>query len=302
MLDILRIDRGDTVEQRQEHRAQWLALSRLGNFKAGERSVSLWFQLHGTSQIDAREGSFLLRRGDWMLLERDSAPQAQAGRDALLLGIVIPASLWNEALHRLPPHAVPLPGRGRLCASERRIALRLWRQGAQTTLTDIQRQRRLHMLLQHLTAQQPETRELLLRCPGRSWQRKRQMLVRLQCARLFLEGNSHRIVTLTELADLTHLSVWHFAKTFQQLYQESPLALAHRLRLDRACTLLTTTGQAISEVGWACGFDSGCSFARAFRARYGMTPSRFRITRPSPAPASRNRPIRQTEAPDLCYY
>ncbi len=302
MLDILRIDRGDAVEQRQETRAQWLALSRLGNFKVGERSVSLWFQLHGTSRIDAREGGFQLRRGDWMLLERDSAPHAQAGRDALLLGIVIPASLWSDALHRLTPHAVPLPGRGRLCASERRIALRLWRQGAQATLTGTQRQRRLHMLLQHLTAQQPETRGLILRCPGRSWERKRQMLTRLQCARLFLEGNSHRIVTLTELAELTHLSVWHFAKTFQSLYLESPLALAHRLRLDRACTLLATTGQAISEVGWACGFDSGCSFARAFRARYGMTPSRFRVTRASPALPPRSRQFPPPEALDLrCY-
>lgn len=302
MLDILRIDRGDAVEQRQDTRAQWLALSRLGHFKVGERSVSLWFQLHGSSRIDAREGEFQLRRGDWMLLERDSAPQVQAGRNALLLGIVIPASLWGEALLRLSPHAVPLPAHGRLCAGERRIALRLWRQGAQAALTAAQRQRRLHMLLQHLTAQQPETRDLLLRCPGRSWQRKRQMLARLQCARLFLEGNSHRIVTLTELAELTHLSVWHFAKTFQSLYRESPLALAQRLRLDRACTLLTTTAQAIAEVGWACGFDSACSFSRAFRARYGMTPSRFRVSRPSPASAPRSRALQPPELLDLCHY
>lgn len=300
MLNILRIDRGDAVEQRQDTRAQWIVLSRLGHFQVSERSVSLWFQLHGSSRIDAREGSFQLQRGDWMLLERDSIPQVQAGREALLLGIVIPASLWSEALCRLSAHAVPLPGRGHLRTSERRIALRLWRQGTQMVLTETQRQRRLHMLLQHLAAQQPESRDLLRRSPGRSWQRKRQMLTRLQCARLFLDGNSHRVVTLTELAQLTHLSVWHFAKTFQSLYRESPLALAQRLRLERACMLLSTTAQAISEVGWACGFDSGCSFSRAFRARYGMTPSRFRITKRHAAP--RHEHQEEPELLELCYF
>ena len=36
-------------------------------------------------------------------------------------------------------------------------------------------------------------------------------------------------------------------------------------------------GDLAKQVGAACGFENNCSFSRAFRARYGMPPSLYRM-------------------------
>jgi AraC family transcriptional regulator len=48
------------------------------------------------------------------------------------------------------------------------------------------------------------------------------------------------------------------------------------MRLERAADLLTSTTMMIGEVAAASGFDNCCSFARAFRARFGVSATRYR--------------------------
>lgn len=122
---------------------------------------------------------------------------------------------------------------------------------------------------------------------GRSRSRKRQVFGRMQRARLYLEGNSHRVVRIGELAELTNFSSWYLSKTFQSLYEESPQSLSARLRLERAADLLRDTDMMVGEVAAASGFDNCCSFARAFRARYGQSASRWRWGNPNASIASR---------------
>jgi len=98
----------------------------------------------------------------------------------------------------------------------------------------------------------------------------------MQRARMYLEGNSHRVVRIGELAELTNFSSWYLSKTFQSLYEESPQSLSARLRLERAAMLLRDTDMMIGEVASASGFDNCCSFARAFRARFGASATQYR--------------------------
>ena len=78
------------------------------------------------------------------------------------------------------------------------------------------------------------------------------------------------MVRISELAELTSFSSWYFSKTFHSLYEESPQAASARMRLEHAADLLTSTSMMIGEVAAASGFDNCCSFARAFRARFGV--------------------------------
>jgi AraC family transcriptional regulator len=98
----------------------------------------------------------------------------------------------------------------------------------------------------------------------------------MQRAHLYLEGHRDRVVRISELAELTNFSSWYLSKTFQSLYEESPQALSARLRLERAADLLRDTTMMIGEVAAASGFDNCCSFARAFRARFGVSASQYR--------------------------
>ncbi len=254
--------------------ARWCVVGRSGQLRPAERGFSIWFQLRGRSRLAAREGVFDLGPGEWLALERDSAPDLQAGPHAATLGLV----LLGDAAGRNRPDL--LPGHGRMTPRDLRIALRLWRNGQRlATLAGrdpLQAQRALQSLLVHLAAQQRGMETAIARCPGRSIRRKRQVFGRMQRARLFLEGNRHRVVRLSELAELTSFSSWYLSKTFHCIYDESPQAASVRLRLERACELLSRSDCAIGEVGAACGFDNSCSFARAFRARFRITASAYR--------------------------
>ena len=158
--------------------------------------------------------------------------------------------------------------------AEARLALRLWRE-AQAPGSTIHQ---LRPLLLHLASLQRDLAGTVQRCPGRSRIRKRQVFGRMQRARMYLEGNSHRVVRIGELAELTNFSSWYLSKTFQALYEESPQSLSARLRLERAAMLLRDTDMMIGEVASASGFDNCCSFARAFRARFGASATQYRET------------------------
>jgi Transcriptional regulator containing an amidase domain and an AraC-type DNA-binding HTH domain len=251
-----------------------IAVSRLGAVQAGADVFTVWVQLRGTSWVEAKEGRFRLRRGHWIALERDSKPLVQSDRYGLCLGV----ALSVDALRAMARFAdSPLyAGRGRLSRRDALTLLRLWRavsrhapQGPDFLA--------LRPLLLHMVAVQQEFSDYIQRCPGRSRSRKRQVFGRLQRARLYLEGNCDRVVRISELAELTSFSSWYFSRTFYSLYDESPQAAAARMRLEHAAELLRNTSMMVGEVAAASGFDNCCSFARAFRARFGTSASRYRM-------------------------
>ncbi len=250
--------------------AHWPSLGRLANLRLGPGAFSIWLQLRGETRVEAREGRFALAAGEWLALACDSAPALDAGPHGITLGVVLPVAPGGRGCELLP-------GRGRMIARDLRVALRLWRKGRSASVRGGEVAARAQCaMLQHLASQQRELERGIARCPGRSMRRKRQILGRLQRARLFLEGHRDRVVRLTELAELTSFSSWYLSKTFHGLYDESPQAASVRLRLERACELLARTDEAIGEIGAACGFDNSCSFARAFRARFRTTASAWR--------------------------
>lgn len=267
--------------------ARWLAVARMGSLRTGASGFSIWIQLRGETRVAAREGNFTLRPGEWLALDRDSAPELQAGRSGVTLGVLLPADPGGGRRGEL------LPGRGDMSLRDLRIAIRLWRNGRDAATGERfgarfgersgerpgsgeAAKRSLASMLAHLCALQRVMDGGISRCPGRSVRRKRQVFGRLQRARLFLDGHRNRVVRLTELAELTSFSSWYLSKTFHDIYEESPQAASVRMRLEHACELLASTDDSISEIGAACGFDNSCSFARAFRARFLSTATAYR--------------------------
>lgn len=257
-----------------------VGVARLGGAAVPAPLFSVWIQLRGNGWVEAREGRFELAAGDWITLERDSAPQVQMDAHGLCIGLLLDA----EALASLQALAdVALyAGRGRLAHAGRRAALRLWREAAPEG--DV---RAVRPLLLYLASVQRDLAARVQHCPGRSRSHKRQVFGRMQRARLYLEGHSDRVVRIDEVARLANFSSWYFSKAFHVLYGESPQSLAARLRLERAASLLRSTSMMVGEVAAASGFDNSCSFARAFRARYGVTATRYRQQRARPGRLAR---------------
>jgi transcriptional regulator GlxA family with amidase domain len=67
-----------------------------------------------------------------------------------------------------------------------------------------------------------------------------------------------------------------FHRLMVQLLGETPGSHQRRLRLDRGAWLLLTSRATVLEIALETGFESHETFTRAFRARFGETPSSFR--------------------------
>jgi AraC family transcriptional regulator len=107
---------------------------------------------------------------------------------------------------------------------------------------------------------------------------------RLQPALKFARENSGRNVALAELAATMKQSPFHAHRTLQTVLGETPKQFTMRLRIDRAAAALVCSQASILDIGLECGFESHEVFSRAFRRRFGLSPSAYRkrgLTGPS---------------------
>lgn len=81
---------------------------------------------------------------------------------------------------------------------------------------------------------------------------------------------------LERLARQAALSPFHFHRIFRGMIGETPLELHRRLRLERAAFRLATDEDSVTTIAFEAGYDTHEAFTRAFRGRYGASPSEFR--------------------------
>ena len=72
-------------------------------------------------------------------------------------------------------------------------------------------------------------------------------------------------------------------RIFKTVLGLTPSQYFEQYRLSIAVSLLLNTQESIMEISGACGFQSPSYFAKLFRNRYGMTPSRFRTSQTAPS-------------------
>jgi AraC family transcriptional regulator len=93
----------------------------------------------------------------------------------------------------------------------------------------------------------------------------------------FIEANLDTELSLATLASQAAYSPCHFQREFLAWCGESPNALVRRRRLEAGGSRLRFSPSArVGDVALGVGFGSAESFARAFRAHFGMTPSEWR--------------------------
>ena len=78
------------------------------------------------------------------------------------------------------------------------------------------------------------------------------------------------------LADMCHLSVTHFRRTFNTIMGISPLEFINNTRIEHACLLLSSTDSSILEISELVGFHSVSSFNRAFVKLMDIPPREWR--------------------------
>lgn len=81
---------------------------------------------------------------------------------------------------------------------------------------------------------------------------------------------------LNRLAEVAHLSPYHWHRVYHALHGETIAATVRRLRLHRASGYLANTALTVEQVARKCGYPNAQSFTRAFGTAYGMSPTRYR--------------------------
>lgn len=69
-----------------------------------------------------------------------------------------------------------------------------------------------------------------------------------------------------------------FCLFFKKATNESFVAYLNVFRLQMACTMLTRSSKNISEICYAVGFTDIPYFNRAFKQRYGVSPTQYRAS------------------------
>jgi AraC family transcriptional regulator len=102
---------------------------------------------------------------------------------------------------------------------------------------------------------------------------------RLRRALDHISANLDEEITLTQLAQVAGVSVFHFARTFTRAMGVSPSRYVSRMRLEKAMAEITAGKLSLAEIAFRAGFSSQASFTRAFYRVTGLTPGEYRTRR-----------------------
>lgn len=99
---------------------------------------------------------------------------------------------------------------------------------------------------------------------------------RLRRALVFIEENLGSQLSVTAVAEVVGMTLYHFAKTFKRATGYSPYRYITERRVDRARRLLVETDLDIAHVAQRVGLSSQSHFTALFARHTGLTPKRYR--------------------------
>lgn len=92
-----------------------------------------------------------------------------------------------------------------------------------------------------------------------------------------MEHNLETPLSLPDLCRQAGISQRQLDRLFRAHVGASPAQYYRDIRLDRARGLVTQTSMSMAQVAQASGFGSQDHFARAYKSRFGLPPSRDRV-------------------------
>jgi AraC-like DNA-binding protein len=103
-----------------------------------------------------------------------------------------------------------------------------------------------------------------------------ELLAHLRRARDHIDRHFAEPLALDQLARVAGVSKFHFARSFEAAYGETPIRYLTRRRIERAQDLLRAANLTVTEICMLVGFASLGSFSSRFSQLVGETPSGYR--------------------------
>lgn len=99
---------------------------------------------------------------------------------------------------------------------------------------------------------------------------------RVKPATDFIRANFDRPISLSDIAEASHLSSSRLSHIFKEQTGMTIVDYLNMVRIEQAKKLLLTTDKSCTEICFRAGFNNQSYFTRTFRKRVGMTPRDFR--------------------------
>lgn len=103
-----------------------------------------------------------------------------------------------------------------------------------------------------------------------------ELLAHLRRARDHIDQHYQRPLDLGQVAAVAGVSKYHFARSFEAAYGETPMRYLTRRRIERAQDLLRSANLTVTEVCMLVGFASLGSFSSRFTQLVGESPASYR--------------------------
>ncbi len=100
--------------------------------------------------------------------------------------------------------------------------------------------------------------------------------IRIEKIKQYIVKNYMREISIQDLAEMIGMNTDAFSRFFKNKTGRTPNRYLNDYRLGIAGRMLLNTKLSVSEIGFACGFNTICHFNRLFRKSKGCTPSEFR--------------------------
>ncbi len=105
---------------------------------------------------------------------------------------------------------------------------------------------------------------------------KKFHLVTIENARDYILEHFGENISLNQLARHCHVSPFHFSRIFKSIMNISPHQYLADVRLNHAKILLTTTEQPVTDIAFACGYNSLEHFTTTYRRKFKTSPGQQR--------------------------
>jgi AraC family transcriptional regulator len=105
---------------------------------------------------------------------------------------------------------------------------------------------------------------------------KKYHLNTIASAKDYLLEHFKEDISLQQLAQYCHVSLFHFSRIFKTIMKISPHQFLASVRLNHAKILLETTGLPVTDISFDCGFNSLEHFVAAYKKQFAITPSSYR--------------------------
>lgn len=114
------------------------------------------------------------------------------------------------------------------------------------------------------------------RCREDRTPRASKSLDKMKTVLKYIENNYMNKIMISDVAAVADFSESHFMRYFKETMGTSFIDYLREYRLTMAARLLLASDASVLSIAEEVGFDNLSYFNRAFKAQYGMTPSKYR--------------------------